>query len=245
MKSLAAFFCAASMVVCAHAQTYKVATDNYPPYTITEGGKVSGIFAEVLDASLKKSGASVQYEVIPWARATAMTEAGEVMANVPLFKTPEREVIFAYSDPVVDATNKIFIRKGGKIPVDLNWKTYADFKPYKFGGTAGYWYEEGFKKAGVPLELVTKDEQNVQKLAAGRIDAFIADELAGWTLIKKILPGKEGEFTTVNKPESVSPLHVISGKKTANSAKFIEAVNDGLKKLKASGEYDKIVAKYK
>ena len=245
MKNLTLALCAGLMAFGVQAQTPKVVTDNYPPYTITGGNKVSGVFVEILDASLKKSGGTAQYDVVPWARATAMAESGEVTATVPWFKTAEREAIYIFSDPVISATNKIFIKKGGKVPANLDWKTYADFKPYKFGGVTGYWYEEGFKKAGVPLEMVTKDEQNVQKLAAGRIDAFITDELVGWALIKKMLPGKEGEFTTVDKPESVSPLHVIAGKKAAGSAKFIESVNDGLKKIRASGEYDKIAAKYK
>ena len=245
MKTFSVALCAVLMAVGVQAETFKVVTDNYAPYTITGGEKVTGIFTEILDASLKKNGGTVQYDVVPWARATAMAEAGEVTATVPWFKTPEREAIYVFSDPVINATNKIFIKKGGKVPANLDWKAYADFKPYKFGGVTGYWYEENFKKAGVPLEMVTKDDQNVQKLAAGRIDAFITDELVGWALIKKMFPGKEGDFATVDKAEGVSPLFVIAGKKAAGSAKFIESVNDGLKKIKASGEYDKIVAKYK
>lgn len=245
VKSLSTALFAALLAAGAHAETFKITTDNYAPYTVTGNGKVTGIFIEILDASLKQSGGTAQYEVVPWARATAMAEAGEVTATVPWFKTPEREAIYVFSDPVINASNKIFIKKGGKVPADLNWKTYADFKPYKFGGTTGYYYEEGFKKAGVPLEMVTKDDQNVQKLAAGRIDAFITDELVGWALIKKLFPGKEGDFATVEKAEGVSPLYVIAGRKAPGSEKFIQSVNDGLKKIKASGEYDKIVAKYK
>ena len=245
MKKLSIALCSLFASLGVNAETFKVSTENYAPYTITGGGKVSGVFAELLDASLKQSGHVVQYEVVPWARATAMADSGDVTATVPWFKTVEREAIYVFSDPIVNATNKVFIKKGGKVPVGLDPADYANFKPYKVGGTIGYWYEAAFKKAGVPLDMVPKDDQNVQKLQVGRIDAFITDELVGWALIKQLFPGKEGEFATVDKPEGVSPLHVIANKKFAGSAKFIEAVNEGLKKIKASGEYDKIVAKYK
>ena len=245
MKNISVTLCALLLSLGVNAETFRVTTDNYAPYTIAAAGKVTGAFAELLDAALKQNGHVVQYEVVPWARATAMADAGEVTGTVPWFKTVEREAIYVFSEPIINATNKVFIKKGGKVPASLDAGDYANFKPYKFGGTTGFWYEAGFKKAGIPLELVTKDDQSVQKLEAGRIDAFITDELVGWALIKQLFPGKEGGFATVDKPESVAPLYVIAHKKHAGSAKFIEAVNDGLKKIKASGEYDKIVAKYK
>ena len=245
MKKTSIALIALLMSAGVYAENFKVSTDNYAPYIIVDGGKVSGVFAELLEASLKQGGDTVKYEAVPWKRATTMAESGDVAATVPWFKTAEREAIYLYSDPVIDATNKIFIKKGGKVPANLDWKSYADFKPYKFGGVTGYWYEEGFKKAGVPLDMVSSDEKNVQKLASGRIDAFITDELVGMALIKKLLPGKEGDFEMVEKPDGAASLHVMAAKKLPGSAKLIESINDGLKKIKASGEYDAIVAKYK
>lgn len=227
------------------ADNYTLTTDHYAPYTIVEGSTISGIFTELVNAALKQEGHTASYQAVPWARATSMTQEGEVTGTIPWFKTPEREAVYLYSDPIIDAKNVIFIKKGGRIAKDLVWNGYADLKPYKMGGTKGYWYEEGFRKADVPLDLVNKDDQNVQKLEAGRIDGFITDELVGWALIKKMLPGKEGDFDTVSKPDSASALHVMGTKKNPDGAKLITAVNNGMKKIKASGEYDKIVAKYK
>lgn len=246
MKMISMALCALLTSAGVYAEAIKVVTDNYPPYTITADGKVSGgVYVDLLNAILKDSGVSAEYLAVPWKRATLMAESGEAEATMPWFKTPEREAVFQFSDPIVIATNRIFIKKGGALPANLDWKTYADFKPYRFGGTTGYWYEEGFKAAGVPLESVAKDDQNIQKLEAGRIDAFITDELVGTALIKKLFPGREGEFATADKPDSVAPSFIMVGKKLPGSAKLIETINDGLKKIKASGEYDRIVARYK
>lgn len=244
MNKASVVFCALLMATGVNAESFKITTDSYTPYTITEG-KVTGAFSEIVDAALKQGGHDVSYQVAPWTRAMVMAQEGDVSATMPWFKTPEREANFLYSDPVMDATNKIFIKKNGPVAANLNWNTYADFKPYKFGGVIGYWYVLGFNKAGVTLELVPRDEQNVKKLEAGRIDAFIGDELVSWALIKKMYPGREGEFTTVEKVESTAPLYVLATKSMPGSANFISQLNDGLKKIRASGEYDKIIAKYK
>ena len=230
----------------AYAESIKVSTSSYAPYVIVADGKVtSGVYVELLNAILKQSGTTVEYMAAPWKRATTMAEEGSANATMPWFKTNEREAIYLFSEPIIEASNKVFIKKGGKVPSNLDWKSYADFKPYKMGGTIGFWYEEGFKKAGVPLELVASDDLNVKKLQAGRIDAFITDELVGKYLIKIGYPGQEGDFDTVVRPDSIAALHVMVAKKSPGSANLIQSINEGLKKIKASGEYDKIVAKYK
>ena len=114
-----------------------------------------------------------------------------------------------------------------------------------FGGVIGYWYTESMAKAGMTFEPVAKDDQNVRKLAAGRIDVFITDELVGWLLIKKLYPGSEAKFAMLDKPESVAPLHVLASKNSPHGAQFLEDFNDGLRKIRASGEYAKIVARYR
>ena len=100
------------------------------------------------------------------------------------------------------------------------------------------------KKAGIKPQLVKRDEQNVKKLDAERIDAFITDELVGRALIKKIFPGKEDQFDTVEKPDSAAALYVIVRKGNAAGETMVASLNAGLLKLKESGELDQIVAKY-
>ena len=79
---------------------------------------------------------------------------------------------------------------------------------------------------------------------AERIDAFITDELVGRALIKKIFPGKEGEFETVDKPDSAAALYVIVRKGNAAGETMVASLNAGLLKLKEAGELEQIVAKY-
>jgi ABC-type amino acid transport substrate-binding protein len=123
-------------------------------------------------------------------------------------------------------------------------RRYGDLAAYRMGGVIGYWYVEGFKRAGIKLQFVKRDEQNVKKLDAERIDAFITDELVGRILVKKVFPGKEGEFNTVEKPDGAAALYVIVRKGNAAGEAMVASLNAGLLKLKESGELKQIVAKY-
>ncbi len=234
----------ALMANCVLADHFTITTDDYAPYAIVDGRNVSGIITEIVAAALKGEGHTVTFVAAPWARAMSMAESGEATGTMPWFKTPEREEKFLYSEAVIDARNVIFFRKGGKLTKGLAWEGYADLSPYRMGGVIGYWYVEGFNMAGIKAQLVKHDEQNVKKLEAGRIDAFITDERVGRALIQRIFPGKEAEFDTVDKPDSASALHVITRKGNADGAKMVAALNAGLLKLRASGELAQIVAKY-
>ena len=65
------------------------------------------------------------------------------------------------------------------------------------------------------------------------------------SIISTLFPGREAEFDTVEKPESVQPLFVMGNKGGEQAERLIESLNAGLKKLHASGQYARIVAKYK
>lgn len=227
------------------ADNFTITTDDYAPYTIVTGQTVGGACVEIVETALKLQGHTVNFIVVPWARATAMAASGEVTGTMPWFKTPERDAQFAFSAPVIDAKNVIFFKKGGKFDRKLSWHRYEDLKPYRMGGVIGYWYESGFKKAGVTAELVRKDDQNIQKLDTGRIDGFITDELVGKRIIATRFPGREAEFDSVEKPESIQPLFVMGKKGAPQTERLIEQLNAGLKTLHASGQYARIVAKYK
>ncbi len=227
------------------ADNFTITTDDYDPYTIVSGQTVGGACAELIETALKLEGHTVSFIPVPWARATAMAASGEVAGTMPWFKTPEREAQYAFSAPVIEAKNVIFFKKGGKFDRKLNWRRYEDLRPYRMGGVIGYWYESGFKKAGVSAELVRKDDQNIQKLDTGRIDGFITDELVGKRIIATRFPGREKEFDIVEKPESIQPLFVMGKKGAPQTEKLIEHLNAGLRKLHASGQYARIVAKYK
>lgn len=223
------------------SDTIKIAADDYEPYIKINEREVSGILIEIVTKSFEKSKIDVNYKKYPWKRAYELTKITEIDASIPWFRTQSREEDFIFSDEIIFNQNKFFVFKGRNIKEDFEWKNLEDFKKYKVGGVIGFWYEESFEKAGLKAEMVGNDFQNFQKLKNNRIDTLIVDERVGWFLITQNYPENINDFFTITKPESEDTLHLIVSKKHPKGKEIIEKFNEGLKKLKKSGEYDKII----
>lgn len=244
MKSIIYLFTLLLFSFSTFSETITITTAEYEPYVMISENKVTGVVIEIVEAAFSKSGINVVYENMPWKRGYIMTLSNKVDATIPYSKTPERELDCFYSEPLISSKSVFFYLKNRNISKTFEWETFEDFKKYKVGGTIGYYYEKSFKEAGVILDLVASDAQNVQKLFNKRIDTFLIDELVGWALIKKYYPNSIDDFSTLKKPESMAPMYLIIGKNNPNGENFMNKFNDGLKQIKESGEYDSILMKY-
>ena len=162
---------------------------------------------------------------------------------MPKMKTEERIKKYLFTEPIINSKSNFFYIKGRNISEDFKWKKLEEFKKYKIGGTIGYWYLEDFKNIGLNADISNTDEDNIRKLYIGRIDFFIIDEIAGWEIIKKLYPESIEKFSTLEKEESKRGLYLMLSKKNSKSERVIRIFNEGLKKLKESGEYEEILKK--
>jgi ABC-type amino acid transport substrate-binding protein len=58
---------------------------------------------------------------------------------------------------------------------EITYDKFEDLQAYNLGGVLGYWYEAPFKEAGLKVDYASSDEQNIQKLYAGRIDLAVGE----------------------------------------------------------------------
>ena len=68
-----------------------VVTEEFPPYSYAQGGKLTGYSVEVVRAALGGAGLDYSMTIYPWARAY---QIGRAQPNVLIFsivRTPERE----------------------------------------------------------------------------------------------------------------------------------------------------------
>jgi polar amino acid transport system substrate-binding protein len=224
------------------SETITIATDKYEPYVVVDSnGNHSGVIVEIIKKSFEKEEVEVIFENYPFARAISKIDNNEIEAAMPKMKTEERIKKYLFTDPIIDSTSKFFYIKGRNVKDNFNWKKMEEFKKYKLGGTLGYWYLEEFKKIGLNADVSNTDEDNIRKLYFGRIDFFIIDEVAGWEIIKKLYPESIKKFSVIDREESISGLYLMLNKKNPKSEKVIKIFNEGLKKLKESGEYEVII----
>ena len=60
----------------------QIGTEEYPPFNYTDGGKITGVGFEVVDAAMKKSGVGYKITSYPWAR---IYQESQTKPNVGIF----------------------------------------------------------------------------------------------------------------------------------------------------------------
>jgi polar amino acid transport system substrate-binding protein len=110
-------------------------TEEYPPYSFTEGSNVTGISVDLLNLILIKMGSEKQnIRVLPWARALIELENSSNNVLFPMAKTPERNAKFnlACGEPMSSDYAYIAMKKN-KIIIN----TLQDLKKYTIGTVRG------------------------------------------------------------------------------------------------------------
>lgn len=220
-----------------------VTTDTFPPFSIVEGGKLSGPFPEVALAVCAEIGASCRIEVLPTRRAMAMAEEGELDGIFSLLKTRERDALFFFSEPVVDTAYSLFALAANPFLYrearDLSGQTVGVYGP---SGTQSVLQELIKDLPAVQLQVELNNERLLQKLVSGRYGAeglAVMNRDVGFYLLKK------GGITGVKAVGEIGKAQyfIAFSRKKVAPEKF-ERFNAGLKRLIERGALDAILAKY-
>ena len=209
---------------------------NYPPfYGETLDG--DGPFTEVIVDSFKAVGYSVRIVYQPWKRAMATAREGtQAHGMVGVWHTQEREKAFLFSDPILPNKMAFFKRRDTNI-VFTSYSNLAA-RGYKLGLVRGYAAPKGLLESNIPIEFVTQDIQNIQKLAAGRIDLVVLDKnYANYVLQDhpKMAAAIEGMTPIL---ETIQQ-HLVISRNIENAQTIMFDFNRGLKRLRNNGEFQK------
>ena len=211
-----------------------------------------GIASEIITKAYEAEGVEVEIKFYPWKRGELLLQSNELDALFPYTKTAEREKKYLFSDSVLTVKTKFFYMKDleGKFKKP-EFNSYEELKEYSISGVLGYFYQEEFDKAGLDVEYVGTDEQNLKRLVKGRVDIIPMANYVGWYLINKNHPQDYYRFDTVDydlpgKKVSSEEIgaRVMVLKDNPDADFIIQTYNRGLKKIKQNGEYRKILRKY-
>lgn len=221
------------------------------PICWEENGVPKGLEVEIAEQVLKRLGIKVIHKFYPWARAQKMVETGEA----DMMTTTPNDARFKYAIFGKEMTLAnfwtIYIKKGN---VELKKKAESftkleDLKPYKLADFAGNGWQSAYMKAedGYNIAVQVPSMKLVpQALVNDRVDMIInsenwvdwwADKLKITNQLEKInveLPNTRYHFVAM-----------VSRKSPWASKGIIRAFDEELKNLKQSGEYTKILKKYR
>lgn len=225
----------------AWARKLVLAATEYPPYyseALDRGGPV----AELTLAALREAGFEVELRFMPWARALKLGEQGSVDGLVGVWRSPEREARFFYSDPVV--ANRIVLCRllAGRAPT--RFTTFEDLRPYTVGVVRGYADPPGLAGAGVKTEPVTHDLQNLRKLLAGHLDLVLIDSRVAQYLIHRNFGAEGRRIQCIAPAVQEHPQYLVVSRSTPGGEAIVAAFNERLQRLRRSGGFQRITGRW-
>ncbi|MBF0224935.1 MAG: transporter substrate-binding domain-containing protein [Desulfobacterales bacterium] len=243
MKKLVFFFLLATMIFSnAFAnEVVKLAIGDWEPYTSQTDAK-GKLLEKVVTEAFKLEGIDAQYDYFPWKRSYQYAEEGKHDGTFPWNKTEERDKVFYIHKISLFKDEGVFFHLKSK---QFDWNTLEDLKKYKVGVTIGFKQEQIYKDNGITADAAPTEDLTFKKMLLGRIDIYQTSKVVGYVTINKIFSSEEAKlFTNHPKPVEVNEYYILFSRKTPNGQHFSEKLDSGLKKLKDSGAYDKILAEY-
>lgn len=237
-------FCA--LLPARSAEPVVLATLDWPPY-IGEKLPQKGFVHALVAAALDREGRGLDARFLPWARAVETARKGEVAGLFPEYYDTSRLDEFAFSDPIPGGAMGFYRRHDMALtlPPDIVTapaQALRQLKQYRFGVVRGYLNTPAFDAADyLDKEAATSDLINLRKLAYGRVDLIIIDDLVARYLLRTELPGLRDQLVMAEPPLAVKPLYIAFSRAHPNWQADRQAFNRGLQALRESGELNRIL----
>ncbi len=219
------------------AETVTIAVGEWPPYTSKQDPNAR-IAQQIASAAFAQQGIQVKYAYYPWKRCYAEVRAGHVAATLPWFRSGKRDKAFLFSQEPLTHNREVFFYLK---PLHFHWGNYGNLKQYRIGATLGYYDTDLLAQQGLPLDKVSDERLNFEKMLVGRIDIYATGRDVGTYLINTLFPpATAARFTYDPKPLHEANTFVMFSRKRSDSLSLRDRFDRGLRALKASGRYDAI-----
>ncbi|WP_240936234.1 substrate-binding periplasmic protein [Billgrantia bachuensis] len=157
-------------------------TEEYPPYNYQDDdGRVTGNATELLRAALDDAELAADFRLLPWARALTEAQLRERHCVYSTTRTPERESLFTWVGPLVSSTWAAFALEEAGIEAD----SLADLAELRVGSFRKDAVGQYVANQGVPIVVASAERENVGRLRAGLIDAWVTGEQTAWLLAEE------------------------------------------------------------
>ncbi|MBV8618661.1 MAG: amino acid ABC transporter substrate-binding protein [Curvibacter sp.] len=222
--------------------TMLVGSLNAPKMFLSEEGRPTGYFTELADALARRAGYSPRLVAVPWPRAVLMAEQGDgVVAS--LSRTPERERLFLFSDPILEEKILIVTLKRS----NLTAASLADLQGRKVGLSRGSKYGARFVEE-LPLVETQEDDSTVarlKKLSLGRIDAAIVYGGMASVVYNAQLAGVDmADLTVQGTPLALDKNYFGIAKTRPDAAAVLRNLNAANAAMKADGGISAILHRW-
>lgn len=220
-------------------KVYKVGTDAaYAPFeSVAPSGEIEGFDMEIMKAVAKAEGFNVEFVNTAWEGIfTSLNGKNDIVISAVTI-TDDRKKEMDFSDQYFESTNYIAISETSSI------KSLADLK----GKTVAV--QQGTTGDEVLTKFLGKDYTGIKRfkgtpeafleLRNGKADAAVADSGVVANYIKN---NPDAKLVIVKDPTFPKEGYGIAVAK--GNTELQTKINEGLKKIKENGDYDKIYKSY-
>jgi len=234
----------ATLAVTAAAQAetnYKVgSTPTGVPFTFlnVDTNKIDGIMVDIIEAIGKQEGFTVQVDATQWSALIPSLTSGKIdIIAAAMYATPSRAEVVAFSDKVYSYGEGLIVKKDN----DAVYKSFDDMEGLTIGVQVGTAYVKPLTATGKFKDIKIYDSlaDIMRDVAVGRIDAGFGDR----PILAYQLAKGGSDVRMVDEYESQIKGDVAIAVRQ-DDKELLATINDGLGKVKDSGELTEILAKW-
>ncbi len=226
-----------SMMQQALAQHLTLATEEYPPYNMSDGkGQVGGISTLIVKALLAEAALEHDVAVYPWSRAISMARVQPNTCVYSMSRTPEREAHYKWIGPLVYNDWALFALSDASPaarPTKLDELIDARIGSYQGDAIVSYLQARGHR-----VDVAQSDDVNPKKLQMGRIDYWATGRLIGQYRLQQ--QGIQGIVPVLNFKRS--DMYLACNAQMADE--LVKRLNATLLNLDKQGVIKKIYAEF-
>jgi polar amino acid transport system substrate-binding protein len=236
-----------SVGVTAQADHIILAADAWCPITCEPGSERPGYMIEIAQLIFARAGHTVEYQMLPWARAIKDARDGKITGIVGAFAQDAPDFILP-ENPQGLLGNELFVKKG------QTWR-YAGIDSLRqivLGAITDYAYGDDLdayiaaNKADLKhVQLASGEnplEVNIKKLQRGRIDALVESAPVFWYTVNQM--GLAVEFLLAGQIGEPQKTYISFSPANPAAQNYARILSDGMTALRASGELAPLLQKY-
>jgi polar amino acid transport system substrate-binding protein len=221
----------------------RIATGELPPYA-TETRADQGIALSIVRRAFELEGFQTEFTFLPWSRALAESRLGKWDGTAYWGHKPEHDARFFLSDNVM-TEQWVFVYRNA---LDFNWHQLSDLRPYRLAMIQDYTYTPEIwamaNKGELKIDKLPNDLAALRMLLLKRVDVSPMERnVACDILSRNFTPAEAAQLSAHPKLMTESfTTHLMMPRVLSESAARVNSFNAGLKKLRASGEYARLLA---
>ena len=218
----------------------KVSSDPWEPWVLgTEGQEATGgIAVELTREIFRRLNTKIEVRIYPYERCMVQMKSGERDLLLMVKKTPEREQFMVFSDVAAEDPQLLYYATD-KFK-NFEWQGYKDLSGLSVGVVRAFNYgdfDTSAEKFNIRREPVSDDNQNIQKLFAGRVDFIILNRSTAKYYLDNN-KDKVGRLKAAAKPISNAEFYFAASKK-GKAVPYVDRINQVLKEMRADHTWDK------